>query len=248
MHRSGTSAIAGSLHNGGISMGTELLGHNEHNSKGHYEDKNFIKFHKSIASSRGLNDWKSYRHLSGIRWTHEEVSQVEELINLNDSSSCQWGIKDPRMCLYLKHWKKSLSGAYWIIVYRPCEEVANSLYRREIKNLLAKINFRDSQKLESLLSYTMFLRKIYFRRMWSFYNSLIINEFSTGSNNFYISHQYIKTDLELLRKWLEKRGLVISGHYDDFLDPMLINQKNRSYKSFGAIYSEFEKRRNESMA
>ena len=50
MHRSGTSLLANLLNQAGLSLGEKLLGPMDSNPKGHFEDYDFLKFHKELLA------------------------------------------------------------------------------------------------------------------------------------------------------------------------------------------------------
>lgn len=126
MHRSGTSLIASLLQSGGIQIGDELLGSNQSNRLGHYEDLDFLSLHQEILGEDNKDGLKLERALN------IEDRHAEEAKTLIEQRSKQplWGWKDPRSVLFLDFWKAQIPTAKAILVYRHPIEVIISLIRR----------------------------------------------------------------------------------------------------------------------
>lgn len=154
MHRSGTSLTANWLYEMGFPLGESLMPAAASNKKGHYEDLDFFQFHKDILDKNELEYYTSDR--DKIIISEEDRSKAEQLIQ-EKSKLSQWGWKDPRTCLFAEFWddllrKKGLSPKY-LLVYRPVEQVVDSLVRRDIvekksnPNVLKRwLNLRRYQK------------------------------------------------------------------------------------------------------
>lgn len=143
MHRSMTSLVTQWLHQCGLHVGDDLYGAGIGNVKGHYEDKDFIALHDYLLK---IND-SHWRNTSPTDFVYDDYSieKSKMLIKLKDSLHGQWGWKDPRTCLFLDHWEGLLPTARYIVVYRPFQEVVDSLLRREFKvknNLVYLLNLR----------------------------------------------------------------------------------------------------------
>jgi len=126
LHRGGTSAVAGVLHNLGVFMGDDLLPPSEHNPKGYFEDRRFVELHDKILGG----DWKyppaDYMHNWG-KYKDEYLSLVNEFNSQHDI----WGVKDPRLCYTLPCLKVATKyDLKTIVVYRDPWDAAASLYKR----------------------------------------------------------------------------------------------------------------------
>lgn len=126
MHRSGTSMVAGLLQYCGLYLGNNLLGPGKTNSKGHFEDKDFLALNISILK-KNRGDWNSppaHIKFKGHRLKKDMMDFLDK-----------WpqdkivGFKDPRTCLTLKLWKEIIDPAALkiVVVYRPFEEIMESL-------------------------------------------------------------------------------------------------------------------------
>ncbi|MBE9191778.1 sulfotransferase [Gloeocapsopsis crepidinum LEGE 06123] len=132
MHRSGTSLTAAILQSAGVDVGERLLGANESNAKGHFENIDFFEFHKTVLRSQGIDD-AGWTLTETVEVEQQYIDQAKELIAIN-SKSPYWGWKDPRTTLFLNFWADLLPEAKFILVYRSPWEVVDSLYRRGGEN------------------------------------------------------------------------------------------------------------------
>jgi len=134
MHRSGTSLTASLLQKIGVNIGENLVGPAYGNIKGHFENVDFVEFHKSILRSQGIDDL-GYTLKKELIVPDDYVEQAKKIINHSKSNSI-WGWKDPRTTLFLNFWLNLLPDANVIFVYRSPWEVVDSLYRRATDNAL----------------------------------------------------------------------------------------------------------------
>lgn len=126
MHRSGTSLTTSVLSKSGLDVGTDLLGSGVGNEEGHFENLDFVDFHRKVLAEKEQHSdgWGSEK-LVGLEKYKDEAL---EFIIKNKSE--QWGWKDPRTCLFLDFWEDLLPEANYLIVYRSPWEVIDSLFRR----------------------------------------------------------------------------------------------------------------------
>ncbi len=139
MHRSGTSLTAALLQNVGVDIGQRLMGASYSNSKGHFENLDFVEFHEDILHSHGL---------SKAGWTLEESVSVQpqywdraKALLVQNSSKPIWGWKDPRTTLFLQFWLDLIPHAKFLLIYRSPWEVVDSLYRRDDDLFYSNPNF-----------------------------------------------------------------------------------------------------------
>jgi hypothetical protein len=122
-YRSGTSAVAGTLHHLGVFMGERFDQPNANNKKGYWEDLDFKDLHKEFEECVYFSDQES-----------QDVAdkKYKLLVSKRESEHKLWGIKDPRLCnLYLL--EKIISclttDHKMIVCRRSVEEIADSLAR-----------------------------------------------------------------------------------------------------------------------
>ncbi|MEP0883664.1 glycosyltransferase [Trichocoleus sp. ST-U3] len=203
MHRSGTSLTASLLQNAGINIGQRLMGGNPTNAKGHFENLDFVDFHKEVLFSQGI---------SPEGWTLENNIKVQEqfikkakLIVQKNSENNLWGWKDPRTTLFLHFWADLLSEAKFLFVYRAPWEVIDSLYRRGDEIFQHNPNFA--------------------LKVWINYNQAVLDFYSQFPErcllfnlNILSSHQDILT-----KAIAEKFGISLQVKAADIYDPKLLN-------------------------
>ena len=140
MHRSGTSALAGMLHQNGIFMGEDqnfLPPASAENQKGFFENYRFRALNDQILYQNGYSA-KSFSPMTPdvIDATEQNASIMRSLLHEYDERYTTWGFKDPRMCLTYSAWKPFLQKPYTdqeikiVIIYRPFEDIADSMIRR----------------------------------------------------------------------------------------------------------------------
>ena len=129
MHRSGTSLTASLFQKVGVDIGKKLVGPADGNVKGHFENVDFVEFHKSVLRSHGIDELGCTSEKT-IPVTGEFVEIAKKLIADNQETNNHWGWKDPRTALFWDFWLNLLPEANFICVYRSPWEVVDSLYRR----------------------------------------------------------------------------------------------------------------------
>lgn len=122
LHRGGTSAIAGVVHNLGVYMGDDLYQPSEYNPKGYFEDKEIVDLH-----DRMLGNW-----LVGETKNAEAVyPEYQKVIRERYDTKDLWAIKDPRLCYLLPYLIRATeSNLQVIVVYRDPWYAAHSLVER----------------------------------------------------------------------------------------------------------------------
>ena len=139
MHRSGTSAVAGALHHGGISMGPERSfqpGPRPENPKGFYEDCRFRDLNDLLCHRNGyvVTSWEPPPEIHGDGVLLRLRRTL--LLRFNDRRFSAWGWKDPRTCLTFGLWASTfrrlgrLAETHVVFVVRDPLDVAASLETR----------------------------------------------------------------------------------------------------------------------
>lgn len=138
MHRSGTSALAGCLHELGVPFGGPLLPPNFANERGYFENAAVVAEHDELLKRLGTAaletaplplDWANRPEALAARAVLAGVARR----NLHRAPL--WGIKDPRLCVLLPLWRtifKELGVATrYLLVLRSPWDVFRSLQRRD---------------------------------------------------------------------------------------------------------------------
>ncbi|MEG4585013.1 glycosyltransferase [Microcoleus sp. MOSTC5] len=129
MHRSGTSLTASLFQEVGVDIGKKLVGPADGNVKGHFENVDFVEFHKSVLRSHGIDELGCTFETT-IPVPAKYVEIAKRAIDQNQQTHKHWGWKDPRTTLFWDFWLTLLPEANFICVYRSPWEVVDSLYRR----------------------------------------------------------------------------------------------------------------------
>jgi len=113
MHRSGTSALAGTLNANGICMGEQGDFHPppmKENPKGFFENRRFRTINDHLLRACGYRV-KSFDP-TVPDWNHTPGSsiygQMDNVVDYYHNKYDHWGWKDPRTCLTLRPWLDTL--------------------------------------------------------------------------------------------------------------------------------------------
>lgn len=128
MHRSGTSLTASLLQSAGLNIGDRLMASNAGNSKGYFEDLDFVEFHENVLQSQGIDN-QGWSKENRIEVQQQYLATAQNLI-LARKDQAIWGWKDPRTTLFLDFWCQLIPQAKYIFLYRSPWEVVDSLFRR----------------------------------------------------------------------------------------------------------------------
>ncbi len=137
-HRSGTSALAGTLSLLGVDLGSDLLPPNAGNERGYWEHAGIVEVHdRLLASLSSLWDqWlplpEGWQQSAAARRAHRALV---EILRRDFDDSALFGVKDPRLCRLLPLWAGVLREIdrrpLIVMVNRHPVEVAGSLERRD---------------------------------------------------------------------------------------------------------------------
>lgn len=128
MHRSGTSALAGTLMECGVDFGN-VSRWNRYNVKGNNENKEIMELHDGLLADSG-GGWGTPPE--SVRWEPRH-RQARDLIleQLRATRSAWWGFKDPRTLLTLEGWIEAVPEMRLVGIFRHPEAVAQSLKARD---------------------------------------------------------------------------------------------------------------------
>ncbi|MCK9424092.1 MAG: glycosyltransferase [Bacteroidales bacterium] len=138
MHRSGTSTVSGILYMLGLDLGKAVMGSNESNSRGFFENYRIMSFNEALFRKLHVN-WHNTLGLQEAWWESDEMRQETEQLKMliqNDYTLRDLLLfKDPRICIllpvYLMAFEALEIEPYFIMTYRNPEEVAESLRKRD---------------------------------------------------------------------------------------------------------------------
>lgn len=128
MHRSGTSLMASYFKACGIPMGDDLKVASIGNNHGHFEDMEFLTFHKDVIRRLGVN---MYSPSKPVQFNQAELEQARNMLEDRNSRYETWGWKEPRTTLFLGDWQSLDENIRYVFMYRNPEQVIRSLFKRK---------------------------------------------------------------------------------------------------------------------
>ena len=128
MHRSGTSLTTSLLESAGVHIGDRLMDAGTGNTKGHFEDLDFVDLHRQALTAQGINR-EGWTTVGNLTFEAEYLQQAKAAIAARNQRLV-WGWKDPRTTLFLNCWQELIPQAKFIFVYRSPWDVVDSLFRR----------------------------------------------------------------------------------------------------------------------
>ena len=198
MHRSGTSLISHWLNSCGLNLGETLLGPDIGNIEGHYEDVNFYCFHEYTLAANNLSRFGFISHPAPAL-NHYQQEKLKSIISFKNSTTTQWGWKDPRTCLFFASYRQLLPDAFYLNVIRDYTSTVSSLIRRDFEHYSTKYltrgwlqcfiwgNFKKAGRKRK------FFRQLtaYYLRIWIAYNQEILNNIETLPDDKYLTIDYL---------------------------------------------------------
>lgn len=138
MHRSGTSALAGTLGRLGLSVPADLMAASPANANGYYESGELALLHNRVLRSAGSrwDDWAPIAPSwfeSAAAGTH--AGDITRFLDRHFARAASFVVKDPRICRVVPLWRQALKafGAEprIVIPLRHPDCVARSLAARD---------------------------------------------------------------------------------------------------------------------
>lgn len=157
MHRSGTSALCGTLNIFGAYVGDNLLTPTDDNKKGYFESFEIVRCNDYILQEKLDTSWHD---INDIPIYHPDIFPIlEYVIKTTFNNESIIAIKDPRICLLLPLYKKVLLKLGYVIhyvrTYRDESEIVKSLMigRELSEEKSKKIIKRYNDSLDNSLPY-----------------------------------------------------------------------------------------------
>ena len=154
MHRSGTSAITGSLGFSGAWVGgaTELTSPNAENPQGFWERRDVREICDQMLHAAGADWWKiaEFDPQAIPRATlAAQRRKFKKIVSSLDAYQA-WIVKEPRLCLLLPVLQDYIHNPVCIHIYRNPLEVARSLQRRDGFSIAAGLALWEAYNLHAL--------------------------------------------------------------------------------------------------
>ena len=213
MHRSGTSLTASLFQKVGVDIGKKLVGPADGNIKGHFENVDFVEFHKSVLRSHNIDELGCTFEKT-IPVAAESVEIAKKLIAENQQTDKHWGWKDPRTALFWDFWLTLLPQANFICVYRSPWEVVDSLYRRG-----TDVSLLNNPEMAV--------------KMWIHYNQQVLELYKHFPDRCLLSNVYpIGNNPELFIDHINQKFNVNLGAIpaDNFDKSLLVNDLENSHR------------------
>ena len=125
MHRSGTSALAGSLQGHGLILGA-FNTVNKYNVRGNRENRSVVGLNEEILSHNG-GSWRAPPR--AVQWSAEHVDRAREIL-AEYAGRPLWGFKDPRTLITVEGWLRLVPDLEFVGIFRHPGRVARSLASR----------------------------------------------------------------------------------------------------------------------
>lgn len=125
MHRSGTSALAGSLERAGLHLGP-VNQRAAFNKRGNREHEAIRKIHDAVLAHHGFA-WDAPPRAC-VSWPEAHIENLQELTSSLETEE-NWGVKDPRTVWCLEGWRRLFKPRF-VISYRHPSAVTKSLQNR----------------------------------------------------------------------------------------------------------------------
>lgn len=139
MHRSGTSALSGTLCRLGLDLGSNLMPPEEgSNSLGFFEHNSIVPVHEILLRALGSH-WSDTEAFPDGWLESDAAAEARAGIckvldhDFPAGRARDWGMKDPRLCRFVRLWRPVLKTVRpcFILVRRDPREVAASLEARD---------------------------------------------------------------------------------------------------------------------
>jgi hypothetical protein len=125
MHRSGTSALVGSLQRYGLFLGAHNTS-NKYNPRGNRENRPVLRLNEELLRHSG-GSWDAPP--AEVEWSEPHFHRAHEIL-AEYADRPLWGFKDPRTVLTLEGWLRLLPDLELVGIFRHPARVALSLASR----------------------------------------------------------------------------------------------------------------------
>ncbi|MGF1770779.1 methyltransferase domain-containing protein [Vibrio wakamikoensis] len=146
-HRSATSATSLQLQAAGLNIGNRIMCSSISNPLGHGEDWGAVKVHDELLKQAG-SSWQ-FNDEVNLDINIEALVPIKLYIDMRDESSISnqadtdnflssnsWGVKDPRLCLFLDQWDSLLGErSCYLFILRHWSASIESLQHRASRDL-----------------------------------------------------------------------------------------------------------------
>jgi hypothetical protein len=223
MHRSETSLLSQWLNRCGLNLGEQLLGANIGNIEGHFEDVDFYRFHEDTLESNHLP--KSGLIASTVpELSTYQKEKLKSIISFKNKMNRQWGWKDPRICLFLAHYRELIPDAYYLNIIRDYKSTVSSLISRDFKcyeskyltrNWLLKGIWKNLRRGKKLRKFYL-EQSEYYLNVWITYNEELLKNIQNLPDDRFmvVDHQKLYEDDKYIFSKLKNTWNFSLKYYD----------------------------------
>jgi len=169
------------MHAGGMSMGHRLVSAHLSNPDGHFEDIDIVGINDRLLAEAGT-DWR-FHDETPLPRAETSFSALQRYVVARDASHGRagWGVKDPRISLFLPVWNRLLdSRGRFILVIRHWGGSIQSLFNRHSRVLVEQGMAAGRDRNDDHLSF--WVRPGLAARMWIAYSRRLL-EFARESQS-----------------------------------------------------------------
>ena len=129
---SGSSLLAGVLHQLGINMGSRLKSPQSVNPAGLFEDEDFTEILSKIWFRYNIRcDYSRIIHLEKLLETAEIYqNKLSMIIRQKQQQNIDWGVKEPRLSLLWPAFSDILQNPHWIVSERDVNRLVKSRHNK----------------------------------------------------------------------------------------------------------------------
>jgi len=180
-HRSATSLTAQLMHVGGLNMGRRLVAPHLSNPDGHFEDIDVVNVNDQLLGMVG-SDWR-FHDEAPLPTNEISVSLLQPYLAKRDEAHAKsgWGVKDPRISLFLPLWDDLLEErGHFVLLVRHWGGSIQSLFNRHSRVLVEQGTGAGLNPKDEHLSF--WAQPGLAARMWIAYNRRIL-EFAQSTRD-----------------------------------------------------------------
>lgn len=209
MHRSGTSLTASILQQAGVFIGDQLLEANVGNTKGYFEDADFLNLHRDILTAQGIS-FDGWSTATQLEVPQQFWPRAQALCDRRLQTHALWGWKEPRTTLFLNFWQRLLPQVKVILPYRSPWAVMDSLFVRGDAIFVDQPNFVVD--------------------IWLAYNQAVLAFYQQHPDDCFLFHcDVLKTDeASFVDQVGQKLGLPLTVPDQRLFDPAAMPQQGHS--------------------
>jgi len=185
--RSGTSLVAGILHNSGIKVTKSRIRYDKYNSKGYYEYLPMVNINVLLSKSKTFNNFILAMKNNNIKTIVDEYNHCVDQLIIKDNLN---GMKDPRFCfvellngfINTMKFRHPTRNVKIILTHRNIISIANSVLHvdptvsMEKNELISILETFYSNAFDNMRHMGYEYMMVSYERLISDYNESLLNE------------------------------------------------------------------------